>query len=126
MLDWSAYPNFTRDEFACSHTGECEMDADALAFFQSIRTRLGRPMTVNSGYRAASHPAERKKARPGAHAQGTAADFAVIHGGEAFEIVEAALAEAPVGMDLGIGIAKTFVHIDIGHAYAKRPAIWSY
>lgn len=125
-MNWSDYPNFKESEFACSHTGKCEMTVEAMELFQRIRTRLGRPLTVNSGYRDRSHPDERKKLKPGSHAQGKAVDFHAPTAKERFEIMEAALAEMKPGIQPGIGIAKTFIHIDIGHDHAFRPAVWSY
>ena len=125
-MDWSQYPNFSEHEFACSHTGDCHMQPEAMEFFQRIRTRLNRPLKVTSGWRDRSHPKERTKENPGAHNQGLAVDFAISNGMEGFEIIEAALAERSPGMDLGIGVANSFIHIDIGHAYAARPAVWKY
>lgn len=125
-IDWSKYPDFKLHEFACKHTGECRMHPMALALFQRMRTRLNRALILKSGYRDPTHPDEVKKEKPGSHAQGKAADFAVTSAKDAYEIMEAAMAEATPGTRLGIGIAKTFIHIDIGHDYMPRPATWSY
>lgn len=122
MIDWTLYPNFTRSEFDCKETGDNGMQSEALALFQKVRETYGKPLTVISGYRSARHNEEVKKASPGAHAQGLAADFMVTNGAERFELVKAAYACGAQG----IGIAKSFIHIDVGHATQARPAIWSY
>ena len=122
MIDWTLYPNFTRSEFDCKETGENDMQPEALALFQKIRKAYGKPLVVISGYRSAKHSEEVKKASPGAHAQGLAADFMVTNGADRFELVKVAYACGAQG----IGIAKSFIHIDCGHAHAMRPALWSY
>ena len=49
--DWDRYPNFSRDEFECSHTGECDMDAEFMDALQELRDQFG-PMRITSGYRS--------------------------------------------------------------------------
>lgn len=125
--DFERWRNFTRREFACKVTGECRMAPHFLDFIQTMRERLDFPMPVTSGYRdPVKHPEENKKAIPGAHARGLAAD---IHctGAHAFKIVEYAIRYG-VG---GIGVSQRsgmprFVHIDMWPNASKRPAIWSY
>ena len=59
--DWDRYPNFSRIEFACSHTGECDMDAEFMDALQELRNQFG-PMRITSGYRSPEHPIEKRKA----------------------------------------------------------------
>jgi hypothetical protein len=81
LMDWSAYPNFTRSEFVCRcGCGRADMQPGFMSALQMLRDAYARPMPVSSGYRCPNHPKEAAKATPGAHASGCAADVAV-HGG---------------------------------------------
>jgi hypothetical protein len=71
-MNWSDYPNFSAQEFNCSHCGQNEMKPEFMAKLQKLRDTYGAPMKVTSGYRCPQHIIEAKKARPGAHASGLA------------------------------------------------------
>ena len=88
-MDWSKYPNFSEDEFRCSHTGKCEIEPAFMDKMQSLRTKYGKPMTITSGYRHETHPIEAKKERAGMHTKGIAADIA-CNGQEAYHIMKLA------------------------------------
>ena len=65
-------------------------------------------------------PAKMKlKKTPGTHTQGIAADIVVSGGVQRRVLVEKAL---ELGFN-GIGVAKTFVHVDIR---TTTPVIWTY
>jgi uncharacterized protein YcbK (DUF882 family) len=121
-IDWDKYTNFTKEKFDCRETGENDMQPEALELFQRVRTAYGKPMVVISGFRSKRHSEEAKKAYPGAHTQGLAGDFMCSNGADRFALIKAAYDCGAAG----IGVAKSFVHIDAGHAHAKRPALWSY
>jgi hypothetical protein len=76
-MNWSDYPNFSAQEFNCSHCGQNEMKPEFMAKLQKLRETYGSPMKVTSGYRCPQHPIEAKKASPGAHASGLACDIGV-------------------------------------------------
>jgi zinc D-Ala-D-Ala carboxypeptidase len=76
-MNWSDYPNFSVQEFNCSHCGQNEMKHEFMAKLQQLRTLYGAPMKVTSGYRCPQHPIEAKKASPGAHASGLACDIGI-------------------------------------------------
>lgn len=117
-------PSFKPEEMAC-RCGRCIghalMHARFMQRLQAMRDRVG-PIVVTSGYRCPDHPAERRKEKPGAHAQGRAADLLCRDAGPRFRLIEAALA---VGMT-GIGVASGFIHVDDRHAHMPRPAFWRY
>lgn len=123
-MDWSKYPNFTEKEFACSHTGKCDMDAAFMEKIQALRSKYGKPITVTSGYRDATHPIEEAKEKAGIHTMGLAADIACT-GQEAYHILALAF---ELGFT-GVGVAQKghnrFIHLDI---YTKTPRsnVWSY
>lgn len=124
ITDWTVYPNFTRSEFACQHCGDEEMQPAFVQALQDLRLQYRRPITITSGYRCPAHPIEQKKAEPGAHAEGCAADIAVSHAA-AIELLRLAMQD---GRFTGFGVqqkgAGRFIHLDM--STTNRPAIWSY
>ena len=103
--------NFKVREFACSDGTDTIFIAPALVtVLQQIRGHFKAPVTINSGYRTES----KNKAVGGAtysqHKYGTAADIVVkgIAPAKVAEYAETIL----VGMG-GIGIYKSFTHIDV-------------
>lgn len=110
---------FNLSEFDCKETGENNMDRDFLRRLDELRGKCGFPFNVTSGYRSPEHSVEKRKAKPGQHSKGVAADIAVTDGYSRYIIVKEALA---MGFT-GIGIAKTFVHVDDRDG---TPVIWTY
>lgn len=110
---------FNIEDFDCQETGENEMSEDFIHRLDELRAVCGFPFYVTSGYRSPSHSIEKRKSQPGTHAQGIAADIKVSGGAQRRLIVEKAL-ELGFG---GIGIAKTFVHVDIRET---APVMWCY
>lgn len=89
---------------------------------QRLRTAFGKRMPITSGFRSTKHSVERRKAKPGAHAQGKAVDVALM-GEDALELVRLALSFGFTGIGISqkAGGAR-FIHIDT----LPRKAIWSY
>lgn len=126
-MDWDRFANFQSYEFACSHTGKNGMKPGFMEKLQALRTEYGKPMTVTSGYRHPTHPIEARKASPGAHASGRAADIAVS-GGDAMKIIELALKHGFTGIGVNQKGAGRFIHLDdLKHESDRpRPWVWSY
>lgn len=131
-MDWKLYPNFTEEEFRCSHTGKCEMHPEFMATLQSIRNAYGKPMIPTSGYRDATHPIEAKKERPGEHSYGCATDIRVRGLSDVMELMKIA---ADHGISrIGLSQHKSkgyFIHIGMGdrlvsHKLFPPNAIWTY
>ncbi len=122
------WTNFTREEFACQHCGKNEIQDRFIDVLQEIRDGFGASMRISSGYRCPDHPIEARKAKPGAHATGLAADVSVTHG-EAFRLLLAVMGHPSV---TGLGINQKgsgrFIHIDIAPPGEGRPRphLWSY
>ena len=111
---------FNISEFDCSFTGNNEMDEWFLARLDSLRHACDFPFTITSGYRdPVGHPIEAKKSIAGTHAQGIAADIKVNNGIEKYKIISEAM---KMGFT-GIGVAKTFIHVD---DRTTQPVVWSY
>jgi len=125
---WNLYPNFSKAEFNCKHTGKNEMKHSFMAKLQSLRTAYGKPLIVTSGYRDYSHPIEAKKpSMNGAHPTGLAVDIAIDRR-EAYQLLKLAFS---LGFT-GIGINQTgqgrYLHLDTieNNSEQPRPTIWSY
>ena len=89
--NFDLYPNFSKAEFDCKHTGKNEMKHSFMSKLQALRTAYGKPMIISSGYRDLTHPAEVNKPKPnGAHPTGKAADI-LIDRKEAYEVLKIAL-----------------------------------
>ena len=95
------------------------MKEEFIHMLDELRERCGFPFTITSGYRSTQHTAERSKEKGGTHTQGIAADIAVLNGFQRMNIVHEAL---KMGFG-GIGVARTFVHIDMR---ATTPVMWTY
>ena len=124
---------FTAQEFMCK-CGECNtppihlMDEDFVRLLDELRGELGFPFVITSGYRCSDHPIEARKAAPGAHTTGQAADIAV-HGERAHKLVQAALAKGVprIGVAQKGDIDTRFIHLDIcDDGRRSSPWIWSY
>lgn len=113
------YLYFKRSDFDCQETGENEMDPEFIRRVDELRSAVGRPLYVTSGYRSPRHSIEVKKSKPGTHAQGIACDIKVSNGVERRQLVKQAFY---LGFT-GIGVAKTFVHVDVRET---EPVLWVY
>ena len=110
---------FKLSDFDCQETGENEMCPNFLYKLDDLRDACGFPFIIISGYRSPSHSIESKKEKPGTHAQGIASDIKVNNGMERYLIVKNAV---EMGFN-GIGIAKTFIHVDNRNT---ESVMWSY
>ncbi len=113
------YLHFKIEDFNCQETGENEMDPEFIRKLDELRSACGWPFIVTSGYRSPNHSIEAKKAAPGTHAQGIAADIKVTGGVQRRDIVKKAYY---LGFG-GIGVAKGFVHVD---TRTTTPVLWVY
>ena len=122
-MDWTQYPNFSREEFRCKHTGECEMHPVFMQRLQHLRTKYGKPMVVTSGYRSRQHPIEAAKATPGEHTYGRAADIAV-QGSDALLLLRLAL---EFGFTrIGVQQKGTGRFLHLGDSPDFPVGLWSY
>ena len=123
-MNWNDYLNFSKTEFDCKHTGENRMRPEFLEVLQQIRTTLGRPMVISSGYRSPSHPVEAAKDKAGEHTYGVAAD---IKGDRLFLLDLIVVAYGYGIRRIGINFDQGFVHLGIGDRELNFPSVpWTY
>ena len=113
---WQDIRYFTRAEFRCP-CGKCggfpvEPEEKMVRTVDTIRAKLGKPITVNSGVRCQSHNDELPgSAKNSNHIKGMAAD---LHCNTATPAEMKAAAEAVMGKTGGIGLYKWGIHVDAG------------
>ena len=110
---------FKVSDFDCQETGENKMSEEFLLKLDELREACGFPFIVTSGYRSPNHSIEARKNSPGTHTQGIAADIRVSGGNQRYIIAQKAM---ELGFT-GIGVAKTFIHVDIRET---TPVVWVY
>lgn len=107
--------NFNSGEFDCHGSGCCSetlVDQKLVEHLQKIRDHFGKAVTINSGYRCATHNKSVGGATNSYHTKGQAADIAV----DGIKPIEVARYAEELGI-LGIGLYETdadgyFVHVD--------------
>lgn len=112
---WDGIKHFKRSEFACKCGKHCngfpvEPDEQLVRLLEKIRKHFGVPVTINSGIRCKTHNANVGGVSASQHLKGTAADISV-KGIDPAKV--AAYAETLLPNTGGIGIYKTFVHVDV-------------
>lgn len=103
--------NFTVREFACQDgSDKVLIDTDLVKILQKIRDHFGKPITINSAYRSASHNRKVGGVSNSQHVKGTAADI-IVSGVAPVEVAK--YAEYIMPNKGGIGVYSSFVHIDV-------------
>lgn len=127
-MSWD-FKNFSPDEFACRYSGEHGISLELVKALQGLRTRLGFPMKISSGYRSMEHPIEAKKLKGGVHTEGKAADV-LCFGEQAYLILVNAVdfGFTGIGVNQKGSLEQRFIHLDISDKYGDRvrPYVWSY
>ena len=115
------WPHFTMTELACRCAGRyCDADywhdPAFLDGLEALRTAMGAPLVVNSGHRCAQWNAAVGGAPASMHLR-VAADIRLA--GHDRQLMLRAAMQAGF---TGLGLAKTFIHLD----QRTRPARWFY
>ena len=107
------------------------IDPELLWFLDLLRDELGRPLSISSCCRCPAHNLKEGGKKNSAHLKGLAADLKVNGSRQRFELLikifivnEIAKRKGLKGINR-IGIAKTFIHIDIDDSKPRRVA-WLY
>lgn len=123
------WKNFNADEFKCKGSGELKISSIVLDFVQAYRDEIGEGVTITSGYRSPEHNNSiSSTGLDGPHTTGMAVDIATDTKSQ-YKLLNFALNYEP--KPSGIGIAKTFTHLDwltsdVDEKYSVRPNVWKY
>jgi len=118
---WKKVRFFKPSEFACPCCGKCEMSEDLVLTLDRIRKCLELPIFITSAFRCEKHNKEVGGAPDSAHLKGLAVDVSVLSSPYRCELISCA-----IYMRIRrIGIAKTFVHLDIDKS-KPWPSMWVY
>jgi len=97
------------------------MDAEILSMLDTAREIYGKPMAINSGFRTEEHNQEVGGTENSSHLRGLAADIKCTTSADRYDLLDSLF---KAGFNR-IGIAKTFIHVDIDPD--KPPfLIWTY
>jgi zinc D-Ala-D-Ala carboxypeptidase len=118
-------PHFSRKEFKCPccnfGMNDGDVSSELIHLLEAMREDLGGPIRINSGCRCPARNAAVGGVPNSAHLRGTAADIHVEGGAHRRKLMDVSV----MHFASGIGIAKTFVHVDVDHIL-PRPSAWSY
>ena len=110
--------NLAVSELACNDEIEIVLYSSGLVMkFQKIRDAVGRSVTVNSGHRTISHNKKVGGYAQSKHLFGMGLDLAPPTGITVDEFHKVCL--GIMGLDSGVGVYNTHVHIDNGKHFRK-------
>ena len=123
--DWDPkWENFKPEEFRCSHCQALNIHSDIMDLLQEARNELG-PLSITSGYRCGVHNSQVSKTGiAGPHTTGKALDISVKDSQHRKQLITYFAPKVT-----GLGIAKSFIHIDIleeEDGFEMRPNSWGY
>jgi uncharacterized protein YcbK (DUF882 family) len=98
------------------------MSKELLEILDEVREDYGKPIVITSGYRTEAHNVEADGKKNSSHLKGLAVDVACTESRDRFELVR-------LFLEYGItriGIADTFIHIDIDDEDKSPNVIWTY
>ena len=115
-------PHFTDAELACPHCGVNGCQQRLVDALEAFRSRVGRPVIVNSAYRCPAHNARIGGAAKSQHMDGLAADIRVT--GMTAAQLESVARRIPGIRGIGRADFQDYLHIDVRPARAV--ADWCY
>lgn len=101
---------FESKDGAPSPYGETVVQRELIVRLNAIRSRFGKPIIVNSGYRSPEHNAKVGGVANSQHVLGTAADIRPEDLNDLPELQKICDEMNPHG---GVGFYNTFVHVDV-------------
>jgi len=120
--DWC---NFKPDEFRCSCCNRLEIASELVDMLQTAREALGVPLTLTSAYRCPDHNSKvSSTGLSGPHTTGYSVDIHVSNSQHRKQLISYFADKVS-----GLGIAKTFIHIDLLNSdlgFDARPNCWLY
>ena len=122
--DWKEkWVNFSLEEFKCSCCGLVDINSDLLDLLQTAREAIG-PLQINSAYRCPEHNNNvSSTGLSGPHTTGKSVDIHVSNSQHRKKLIDYFTSKVT-----GLGIAKSFIHIDIltSDEVPHRPNCWIY
>ena len=122
--DWKEkWKNFKLEEFKCSCCGLIDINSDLLDLLQTAREVVG-PLQITSAYRCPEHNNNvSSTGLSGPHTTGKSVDIHVSNSQHRKQLIDYFTNKVT-----GLGIAKTFIHIDIltSDEVPHRPNCWIY
>ena len=108
--------HFSDDELKCKCCGVNKVKPRLLSYLEKLRKTYGKPIKVTSGYRCPNHNFEVGGTLKSAHMDGEAVDIFIPDSVERYKLLWSIL-----GQDnfTGVGIGKTFIHLDIKKRFNK-------
>lgn len=94
-------------ECRCGCREDFPIDMEQVHFLEDLRDRLGRPVTITSGYRCEEYNKKVGGAKHSQHRLGTATDI-IVRGMDVYELYEIVKPMNPKGL----GLYENFLHID--------------
>ena len=123
-IDWKEnWVNFKPTEFECSCCQTLDISSDLVDLLQEARNILG-PLQITSAYRCPSHNDNvSSTGLSGPHTTGKSVDIHVSNSQHRKKLIDYFSNKVT-----GLGIAKTFIHIDIisPEELSHRPNCWLY
>ncbi len=117
----AASEHFKESELACHHCHVNECTQGLVDALEELRSLAGFPITINDAYRCPAHNAGTPNAAKNSqHQDGTAADIKIkgLTGPEMYSLA----VQVTAFRDGGIGVAKTYIHVDVRATKAR----WCY
>jgi uncharacterized protein YcbK (DUF882 family) len=112
--------HFSDKELACPHCGVNGTTQEIVDALEELRTHIGKPITVTSGYRCPEHNAAVGGAPSSQHMLGLAADILVP--GMSASDLETAARHITTIKGIGRNDHANFLHVDV----RKDEASWCY
>ena len=114
------YKYFKEEEFECPCCKENKTDSKLITLLDALRDDLGEPMVITSGYRCPEHNEAVGGSENSSHLKGLAADISCATSHDRFKLLSVLFKYFD-----RIGIAKTFIHVDIDEDKPKQ-LTWTY
>lgn len=108
--NWRISDHFFVNEFRCKDgTDPVCVDGELLDILEFVRSKFGKPVVINSGYRTPSYNKKIGGAKFSQHMYGRAADI-VVKGVEPVVVYNFLCEAFPISC--GFGLYQSFVHVD--------------
>jgi zinc D-Ala-D-Ala carboxypeptidase len=113
--------HFTIEEMMCPCCKVLGVRPEFLIFIEKVRVKYGKAMKITSAFRCEKHNEKVGGSKTSAHMSGLACDVSMTDSQARLEFIKAAIA---CGVK-GLGLHKSFIHVDIMARPTGDPA-WFY